>query len=799
MKRQIFATTLFSLLIVGTACKPRIDRSNLSEDAGFLGSTSDDPKFVELLEGSGGFARSSARDALLPIVYVGYNGGKIGVWDTVKHAQVATIEVPEAGNLSSISVASQFQRRMIVVGDETGKVFWGVISDVNAGFSADFYKANESFTNEVSGVGIAQYGDFVTAGAKDGSLRFWSWKLAFNPNSAYASELLKPADRRATLAINDVVVLADNSILVSRDVGLERWNPSSRQEQPIAGFGGSTDGLKPLSRITSLSAMSGFSFNCQTAQALIAMGEDTGRMTFTSIAISAGRWIPNKAGDDAFASSLNRLNRANNANAVTGVGNPTSDRLTADKSARDLPSVNPCAGQKQERSPQYMTIEQLNEQSGKGFAWAIDQSNTKQIQGHSAPITSIHFSDDGRYVTTTSQDRAVAIWDLFQKRQLRKLIMADATSGNSTTIFSKDAKDIYFTEAGGGRLLVWHHTTMDQPVQIEKTRGSAGTISTDGKTLAYALDSKRLVLAKTIGSGGWTKGSEVIAEGQVPMRIDFMAFAPEDKNNQILVTADCEGTVTYWKANGRALESERSFTLNDLAGSSVVGASDIPTKFDGGCLAAEMTARTVVGFVGGTDWKSVVVSYPTLSGASVVVWDTREKRVMSIHNPPPDESLLKTSLRPSRLLVRNPKGQILEAVALTNGTTTAFKEAEVLAALYPLQFSRAENTVFSEYASVAKSSFTTPSLVSAMAPVPNSDLVIYGGKDRAIHVGRLISTGSSSNFIATTFPKNYKDPGAQLPGYAFDVAASAEGPAIAVTEQGAFLIWASEIHTHAGF
>jgi WD40 repeat protein len=799
MNRQIFATALLASLMIGTACKPRIDRSNLSEDAGFLGSASDDPKFVDLLEGNGGFARSSARDALLPIVYVGYNGGKIGVWDTAKHAQVATIEVPEAGNLSSISVASQFQRRMIVVGDESGKVFWGVISDVNAGFKVDFYKAKETFTNEVSGVAVAQYGDFVAAGAKDGSLRFWSWKLAFNPNSGYASELLKPTDRRATLAINDVAVLADNSVLVSRDTGLERWNPSSRKEQPIAGFGGSGDGLKPLSRISSLAAMSGFSFNCQTAQALIAMGEDTGRVTFASIGISAGRWIPDKVGDDAFAASLNKLNNANNANAVTGVGNPTSEYMTVDKSTREVPSVNPCAGQKQERSPQYMTIEQLNQQSGKSFAWAIDQSNTKQIQGHSAPITSIHFSDDGRYVTTTSQDRAVAIWDLFQKRQLRKLVMADATSGNSTTIFSKDARDIYFTEAGGGRLLVWHHTMMDQPVQIEKSRGSSATISSDGKTLAYALDSKRLVIAKTYGSGGWTKGSEVIAESQVPKRIDFMAFAPEDKNNETLVTADCEGTVTYWKANGRALESGLVFSLNDLGGSTVAGASDIPNKFVGGCLAAEMTARTVVGFVGGTDWKSIVVSYPTISGPSAVVWDTREKRVLSIHNAPPDESLLKTSLRPSRLLVRNGKGQILEAVALTNGTTTAFKEAELLAALYPLQFSRAENTVFSEYASVAKSSFTTPGLVSAMAPVPNSDLIIYGGKDRAIHVGRLISSGSNSNFIATTFPKNYKDPGAQLPGYAFDVAASAEGPAIAVTELGAFLIWASEIHTHAGF
>ncbi|MBV8782534.1 MAG: PD40 domain-containing protein [Phycisphaerae bacterium] len=147
------------------------------------------------------------------------------------------------------------------------------------------------------------------------------------------------------------------------------------------------------------------------------------------------------------------------------------------------------------------------------------------LPGHTATVTAIAFSPDGKRLASTSDDGTLKIWDIAAKKQIASL---DGVANNRNTVhFSPDGKTV-ITLAAGPRLLVVDAETgkAKQPIEIADLPGGAMWFdqSPDGKSIAVVGRSTLRVY--DVGTGKMTSGYEVHSQYAIP----GVAFSPDGKS-----------------------------------------------------------------------------------------------------------------------------------------------------------------------------------------------------------------------------------------------------------------------------
>lgn len=127
------------------------------------------------------------------------------------------------------------------------------------------------------------------------------------------------------------------------------------------------------------------------------------------------------------------------------------------------------------------------------IAWnnALSQEPEVVIQkGHSAPISALSYSSDGKYIVSGGQDNLVKLWDALSKKEIRSF------SGHGRFIhfvkFSPDNKVIY--SADFNEIKRWNAYTGKPLKSITATKPVAVDLSSDGNFLACACNGKLLII-----------------------------------------------------------------------------------------------------------------------------------------------------------------------------------------------------------------------------------------------------------------------------------------------------------------
>lgn len=115
-----------------------------------------------------------------------------------------------------------------------------------------------------------------------------------------------------------------------------------------------------------------------------------------------------------------------------------------------------------------------------------ERSNVHEFQGHSAPVTSVDFSQNGYYMATTSLDKSLRVWDL---RKLKLLHQIDHDTPLSSVTFDHSGK--YLAAAAAESVFVtvvkeWNNRLVDLPVSTNQTSTNSIVFSDDAKALVAA-------------------------------------------------------------------------------------------------------------------------------------------------------------------------------------------------------------------------------------------------------------------------------------------------------------------------
>ena len=176
----------------------------------------------------------------------------------------------------------------------------------------------------------------------------------------------------------------------------------------------------------------------------------------------------------------------------------------------------------------------------------------RSLEGHTAAVTAVALSPDGRTIVSGSLDRTVKVWDAHDGRLLRSLeghtaaVTAVALSADGRTIVSgaEDDRTVKVWDANDGRLL--------RSLEGHTAAVTAVALSADGRTIV---------------SGAWDSTVKVwdahdgrllrSLEGHTD-RVRAVALSPDGRT---IVSGSADRTVKVWEAeSGRLLRSLEGHT-----------------------------------------------------------------------------------------------------------------------------------------------------------------------------------------------------------------------------------------------
>jgi WD40 repeat protein len=115
--------------------------------------------------------------------------------------------------------------------------------------------------------------------------------------------------------------------------------------------------------------------------------------------------------------------------------------------------------------------------------------------GHTAMVTGVAFSPNGKILITASADHTARLWDVANPSQPRRLAILTGHADDVTAVaFSPDGRTVATTGTLNdktGRIRLWDVAALDHPRQVATLEGHGHTVagvvfSPDGKTLATA-------------------------------------------------------------------------------------------------------------------------------------------------------------------------------------------------------------------------------------------------------------------------------------------------------------------------
>ena len=169
------------------------------------------------------------------------------------------------------------------------------------------------------------------------------------------------------------------------------------------------------------------------------------------------------------------------------------------------------------------------------YIWDIESSEcVDTLHGHTKPIYSALFSNDGRNIVSASSDSTIRIWDV--------------TSGKCNSILCKNAGIAHYASfSPDGRYIVSINT--DSTIRIwNKTNGECiNTIYDRAKYATFAPDNKRIAVASDSCIHLWKMSTgERLERWQQTDIVNSVSFSP---NGKYLVAALEDGTVRILNAH----------------------------------------------------------------------------------------------------------------------------------------------------------------------------------------------------------------------------------------------------------
>jgi WD40 repeat protein/serine/threonine protein kinase len=178
----------------------------------------------------------------------------------------------------------------------------------------------------------------------------------------------------------------------------------------------------------------------------------------------------------------------------------------------------------------------------RGFEWYYwqrqDHLALKTLRGHSARVTSVAFSPDGRRIVTASVDQTAKVWEAASGREL--LTLKGHAGGVRSVAFFSDGQRIV-TGSIDQKAKLWDAASGREILTL---KGHSAPIN----SVASSLDGERVVT----GSGDRTakvweaaSGRELLTLKGHSAPINSVAFSPD---SQRIATGSQDGTARVWEA-----------------------------------------------------------------------------------------------------------------------------------------------------------------------------------------------------------------------------------------------------------
>lgn len=157
----------------------------------------------------------------------------------------------------------------------------------------------------------------------------------------------------------------------------------------------------------------------------------------------------------------------------------------------------------------------------------------RKISGHTAAVTGLQFTADGKRLLSSSTDKSVRIWDLADGKQVGRI---DAPSALNGLTLSQDGKKLI--TAGADKIVrIWELPSVDTPALALPAIPAASALSPDRKVLAVADPEGKITLFDLPGR----KTLRVLTGHQGTVHsIAFQA------NGSKLVSGGADKTVRIW-------------------------------------------------------------------------------------------------------------------------------------------------------------------------------------------------------------------------------------------------------------